>query len=114
MRGLRQQTSSKKHLSDKVFWSKVFKSGKEVLVAICDEELLDRTLIQGRLRVKISSSFYGGSLVDDAAAEEMMRKSTSGNLFGKKIIALAEKAGFITKENIILIDGVPHTQFVNI
>lgn len=109
-KGLRVQSKN----SDNLFWSKVFKSSKEVLVAICDEELLDKTLKQGKVCVKISNSFYGGKLVEGVEAEELMRKSTSGNLFGKEIISLAEKAGFITKENIIFIDGVPHTQFIKV
>jgi len=95
-----------------VFWSKAFKSGREVVVAICDEELLDRTLKHGKLCVKISKGFYGGSLVGEAEAEELMGKATNGNLFGKRITAIAEKAGFITEKNIILIDGIPHAQFI--
>jgi hypothetical protein len=33
---------------------------------------------------------------------------------GKNIVELASKNGFIVKENVILIDGVPHAQFVKL
>ena len=95
-----------------MFWSKTFASGNDTIVAICDKDLLGKTLKQENLNVKISESFYGGCLVDEAEAKEMMRKSRSGNLFGKRITAIAEKAGFITEKNIILIDGIPHAQFI--
>lgn len=97
-----------------MFWSKVFKTEREILAAICDEELLGKTLTHGKISVKISKDFYGGSLVDETEAKEMMKKATSGNLFGKNIVNLAEKAGFIMKKSVIFIDGIPHAQFVRI
>jgi len=97
-----------------VFWSKTFNSSKERIVAICDEELLGKTLRQGKLQVTITESFYGGCKVDEATAKDMMKKSTSGNLFGKRIVELAEEAGFITKKSVIVIDGIPHAQFIRV
>jgi hypothetical protein len=97
-----------------MFWCKIFQTKYDLVLALCDKELLGKILKKSSLRIKISEKFYGGKLVDENIALKLMKKATIGNLIGKKIVALAEKNGFITKENIILINGIPHAQFVKI
>jgi hypothetical protein len=95
-----------------MFWAKLFPAKYELVIAICDQELIDKQLEFKNFKIKISKSFYGERLIDEDIAIKLMNKSTIGNLTGKKIVDLAEKNGFITKENIISIDGIPHAQFV--
>ncbi len=97
-----------------MFWAKAFRTRYEIVVAICDENLLDKELGWRGLKIKVTKSFYGEKLVDERIAIKLMEKATIGNIFGKNIVALAKKNGFITKENIILIDDVPHAQFAKI
>ncbi len=98
-----------------MFWGKVFYTKYDIVVAICDENLIDREIrTKDKLKVKISKSFYGGQLINEAQAVKLMRRATIGNLIGKRIVELAEKNGFIEKENIILINGIPHAQFVKL
>jgi|YelNatPaOPRAMG01_1025707.scaffolds.fasta_scaffold19059_4 hypothetical protein len=96
-----------------MFWSKVFQTKYDLVVAICDEEIIDKE-IDKKLKIKVSKNFYGGKLIDEEVALKLMKKATIGNLIGKKIVELAEKNGFITRENIILINGISHAQFVKI
>ena len=97
-----------------MFWSKVFATKFDLVVAICDEKLLEKEIKKNKLKIKISKNFYGEKLVDEKLAVKLMEKATIGNLIGKDIVNLAEKNGFIVKENIILINGIPHAQFVKI
>mgnify|MGYP000542395452 CR=1 FL=1 len=98
-----------------MFWGKVFYTKYDIVVAICDENLIDREIrTKDKLKVKISKSFYGGQLINEAEALKLMRRATIGNLIGRRIVELAEKNGFIEKENIILINGIPHAQFVKL
>ena len=98
-----------------MFWGKVFYTKYDIVVAICDENLIDREIrTKDKLKVKISRSFYGGQLINEAEALKLMRRATIGNLIGRRIVELAEKNGFIEKENIILINGIPHAQFVKL
>jgi len=97
-----------------MFWGKIFPTKYDLVIAICDEDLIDREIEMKSQKIKISKSFYGGRLIDEALAVKAMKKATIGNLMGKNIVALAEKNGFITKENIISISGTPHAQFVKI
>jgi uncharacterized protein len=99
-----------------MYWTKVFSTKTEIVVALCDENILDK-IIEFRktsAKIKISKHFYGEHLVDEKIVLKLMDRATIGNLFGKDVVSLAEKHGFISKENIINIDGIPHAQFVKL
>jgi len=95
-----------------VFWCKIHFYQKDIVVGICDEELLGKKIRFNEHEVEIKEEFYKGEKVNEEKALEAMKKATIGNLFGKKIIALAEKHNFVSKKNVILIGGIPHAQFV--
>jgi len=94
-----------------MFWCKCHSVKEQLVVAICDENLLGKE-IGKELKIKVKKEFYGEELVDESRAVELMKKATIGNLLGKEIVKLAVEKKFITKENIILIDDIPHTQFL--
>jgi hypothetical protein len=87
-----------------------------LVVAICDEKLLGKKIFMKKknLRIEVSKKFYGGKQISEEMAVKLMGKATIGNLMGKEIVELASRNGFIMKENVIFIDGVPHAQFVKI
>jgi hypothetical protein len=84
---------------------------EQLVVAICDEYLLGKE-IGKELKIVINEDFYGKEKIDDIRAIGLMKKATVCNLLGKKIIELALEKRFITKENIMFIDEIPHTQFI--
>ncbi len=81
-----------------------------LLVAICDRELIGQTFSDGRLTLEVSEFFYKGAL--SSAHEVMAALGTAvvANLAGKRAIECALEGGFITEDNILIIDGVPHAQ----
>ncbi|MBI2543406.1 MAG: DUF424 family protein [Candidatus Aenigmarchaeota archaeon] len=99
-----------------MYWAKLFTTKTEIVVALCDEELLDKTLDFKKkgVKIKISKHFYGERLVDENIVLKLLNKATIGNLIGKNVVNIAKKHGFISKGNIINIDGIPHAQFVKI
>ncbi|HKZ45614.1 MAG TPA: DUF424 family protein [archaeon] len=97
-----------------MFWGKLFPTKYDLVVAICDEDLIEKEIEMKNHKIKVSKSFYGGELIDEDLAVKAMKRATIGNLIGKKIVSLAEKNHFITKENIISISGTPHAQFVKL
>ena len=97
-----------------MFWIKVFQTRYDLVVAICDENLIEKELKLKDHKIKVSKTFYGGRLVDEKIALYMMKKATIGNLIGEEIVGIAAKNGFITRENVILINGTPHAQYVKI
>ena len=97
-----------------MFYAKVFTTRHDVLVAICDKELLGKTLKTKDLEVKVDEKFYGGKLVNEDSCIDLMKKATIGNLIGKRIVELALKEGFIERENILYIGDIPHAQFIKL
>lgn len=94
-----------------MFWCKCHLAKDHLVIAICDKNLLGKEIGED-LKLKVKEEFYGGELVDDEKAIEFIKKATIGNLLGKEIIKLALEKNFITKENIIFIDDIPHAQFL--
>jgi hypothetical protein len=109
-----KNTEKKTESKLEMFWAKIFTTKQDFVLAVCDEELIEkelkmRTESHGKknfLKVKISKNFYGGMLVNEAVVVKLMNKATIGNLMGIRSVNLAEKNGFILRENIILIDEV--------
>lgn len=101
---------------DWMYWTKVFSTKTEIVVALCDEDILDKVMEFKKTgaRIKISKYFYGDHLIDENIVLKLINRATIANLFGKNIVSFAEKHGFISKENIINIDGIPHAQFVKL
>ncbi|MBI4894761.1 MAG: DUF424 family protein [Candidatus Aenigmarchaeota archaeon] len=98
----------------KKFWCKVYQTKHEVVAAICDEDVLGRTLEDEKFKLTVNRSFYGGLLIGERVALKIMQKVTIGNLMGEHIVEVALRGGFITRENLIFIDGVPHAQFAKL
>ena len=100
-----------------MFWGKFFVVKDDLLLAMCDDDLLDKRIKDKKLDLEltVSKHFYGEKLIDNEAdAIKYLGTASIGNIIGPRIVALAEKNGFITKENVISIGGVPHAQFVKL
>jgi len=97
------------------FWSKVVKTKFDILVAICDENVLGKEIeIEKGFRVVASERFYKEKLIDEKEALDLMEKATIGNLLGENIVKLAIEKNIISSEGVILIGGIPHAQFVKV
>jgi hypothetical protein len=77
------------------------------LVNLCDAELIGRTLSEGALKMHISKEFFGGELVEEDEAVEIIKRSTMISLAGQRSvnIALANKLG--SPQAVREIEGVP-------
>ena len=50
------------------------------VVAICDKPLLGKTLIDGKIKFKVSEEFYGGALVDSKICINHLERATIANM----------------------------------
>ena len=101
-------------LDEKKFWCKVFQTKFDILVAICDKEILGKRMKFKELKIKIDENFYKGVEINEKVALNLIKKATIVNLFGKNIVNLALGKGFIKKDNIIKIEGYPHAQIIKL
>ena len=91
---------------------KTVKHGRDVVVAVCDAELLGKTLEGGRAPFKVSESFYGGVQGDVDEAIAAIRRGTICNLVGKKIVEAAVAERLVSSKAVIYLGDVPHAQIV--
>lgn len=90
------------------------KMGRNVLLAICDSDLLGRTLQEGKIVFHIKNEFYNGGKVSVEEAVDMIKNSTIVNLVGKNCVEKAISKGYVHPEAVLQISGVPHAQIVKL
>ena len=88
--------------------------GKEILVTVCDAELLGKTLEGGRVPFTVNESFYKGILgeVDEAIAA--MKRASICNLVGKMIVDAAIEEKLVHEKAVIYFGDIPHAQIVRL
>ena len=89
---------------------KIHKATTGDVVAVCDENLLGKTVEDKKYSIKISEHFYKGEMKDTAAITPILQSATNINFIGKEAVALGINLGIIAQENIITIAGIPHAQ----
>ena len=90
------------------------KVGRNVLLAVCDSELLGRTLREGKIVFHIKDEFYNGGKATVEDAIGMIDNSTIVNLVGKCCVEKAISKGYVHPDAVLKIQGVPHAQIVKL
>lgn len=88
------------------------KRGRNVLLAICDAEILGKTLCEGKIVFHVKEDFYAGSKVDIEEAVCMIENSTIVNMVGKNVVKRAIEKGYVHPDAVLNIKGIPHAQIV--
>ncbi|MCJ7560895.1 DUF424 family protein [Candidatus Bathyarchaeota archaeon] len=88
------------------------KVGRNVLLAICDCEVLGKTLKEGKIVFHVKDEFYNGGKVSVEEAVDMIVNSTIVNMVGKNCVKKAIEKGYVHPEAVLRIEGVPHAQIV--
>lgn len=94
--------------------AKIYHQQGEVLLAACDEDILGESFEEGELQLQVHTSFYDGFKVDENGLIKYLESSTIANLVGEHVIQCALKAGLITNDCIIRIQGIPHAQILKL
>ncbi len=90
------------------------KVGRNVLLAICDIELLGRTLREGKIVFHVKDEFYNGGRVTLEEGVEMIENCTIVNMVGKHCVEKAIQKGYVHPEAVLNIEGIPHAQIVKL
>ena len=88
------------------------KIGRNVLLCMCDIEILGKTLREGKIVFCVKEDFYKGARVPLEEAVSMIEMSTIVNMVGKNIVKKAIERGYVHPEAVLNIEGVPHAQIV--
>ena len=88
--------------------------GRNVLLAICDCEILGMTLRQGKIVFHVKGDFYNGGKVALDEAVSLIQNSTIVNMVGKNCVGKAIEKGYVHPDAVLDIEGVPHAQIVKL
>lgn len=89
------------------FSVKVTDYQKNLMLNICDIDLLGKNIIQEELNMTISKSYYGGKVIDREEAESLLKSASIINMVGKETISLSLKLGVGSENGVKKIGGVP-------
>jgi len=89
------------------FSVKITEYQKNLMLNICDAELLGKNIIQNELTMKISESYYGDQIIEKDEAKKLLESSTIINMVGKNTISLSLELGIGSKNGVKKISGVP-------
>ena len=84
------------------------------VVAICDKDLLGKTLVNNNVEFCVSKEFYGEELVDVKSCISHLNRATIANMVGAVSVKAAINAGFVHEQAIGYIEGHPHAQWVKL
>ena len=90
-----------------LFASKLITSSGNIILNICDPDLLDKIVKDKKIEIKISSKYYNDKTIDEIEAEHLLKKCTSANMVGEKTISLSLKIGIGSEKGVRRIDGIP-------
>lgn len=93
---------------------RVYEKAGDVLVAACDEDLLGESFSEGDVSISVKETFYKGKKEPVGELISYLKNASIVNLTGKEVIKAAVDAGFVRRENVMMIDGVEHAQIVAI
>ncbi|MFB5607146.1 MAG: DUF424 domain-containing protein [Candidatus Nitrosomaritimum yanchengensis] len=80
---------------------------KNLMLNICDAELLGKKIVENELNMNISESYYGEKLVEHEEARTLLKNASIINMVGKKTISLSLELGVGNENGVKKIGGVP-------
>ncbi|MEM1619667.1 MAG: DUF424 family protein [Fervidicoccaceae archaeon] len=96
-----------------MLYVKVHESRQGKIVAVCDRELLGAELREGGVILRVSPEFYGGELLDETEALEIMYTAQILNVVGERAVSLAIREKLIHPASVISVEAVPFAMFIN-
>ncbi|HDL15488.1 MAG TPA: DUF424 family protein [Euryarchaeota archaeon] len=93
---------------------KIYRVEREVIVAVCDEELHGRLFEEDGVRLEISKHFYGNELFSELEIVSALRGATIANLSGEEAVAIGIREGLIDKYRVLKVSGVSHAQYARL
>jgi uncharacterized protein len=97
-------------MQEYVMFLKVHRTSDGEIVAACDRELLNTTLVHRDVEVCISEGFYGNSPATEEEVRAALARASNANLFGRRTVEVAIACGAVDRGCVILVGGVPHAQ----
>ena len=80
---------------------------KNPTLNICDIDLLGKKIVQDKLNMNISKSYYGEKIVEHEEAKNLLKTSSIINMVGKNTVSLSLELGVGSENGVKTIGGIP-------
>jgi hypothetical protein len=100
--------------TQKKVYIKEYTHESEIIVAVCDKDLVGKRFGEDDIFLNVTESFYKGQEATEGEVIHALKHATVANLVGKRAIKYALEHNFIEECNVIFVSGVPHAQMVKI
>jgi len=84
----------------------------KLVLAICDEDLLGKTIEENDLILDLKSDFYRGEEMNETELKQLLVSTYIINAVGKKSIDFLKQEKLINSNNINFVNSVPHIQLI--
>ena len=78
-----------------------------MMLNICDVNLLGKNIVEGELNMNISESYYGEKLIEKDEAITLLKQSSIINMVGENTISLSIELGIGSENGIKKISNIP-------
>jgi uncharacterized protein len=90
--------------------AKVHNSQGRLLLAVCDENLLNKKIEEGEFVLDLTSGFFNGEKTKNSVLVPLIKKAYIINAVGKEATDLLVKEGIIAREDVLSVKKVPFAQ----
>ena len=78
-----------------------------LMLNICDSDLLGKKIVDEKVTMNITKSYYCERFVEKDEAKNLLKKSSSINMVGKETISLSLELGIGSENGVKTISDVP-------
>ena len=89
------------------FSVKVTDHQKNLVLNICDIDLLGKNIVEDQLNMNISKIYYGQKIIEHEEAKHLLKNASIINMVGKDTVSLSIELGVGSESAIKLVDGIP-------
>jgi hypothetical protein len=89
------------------FSVKVSDYQKNLVVNICDIDLLGKNLVEEQLNMNISKNYYGEKIIEHEEAKHLLKNASIINMVGKNAVSLSIELGVGSENGVKKVAGVP-------
>ena len=80
---------------------------KNLMLNICDIDLLGKNIVEDQLNMNISKSYYGQKIIEHEEAKHLLKNASIINMVGKDTVSLSIELGVGSESAIKLVGGIP-------
>ncbi len=95
-------------------YMKKYNTDGQIVVAVCDKNIIGKKFKEGILVLKLDECFYKGDEVCEEEVKDALSGATMANIAGEKSIACAVACGCVDPDTVIFIEGIPHAQMIQL